>query len=84
METSDGFRHEQTGELRNEGTDNQVLVVKGSYSYIGPDGITYTVIYIADENGFQPEGEHLPPSAGVKKLGIPSAALASLAGGGIG
>ena len=84
METSDGFRHEQTGELRSVDQEGETIVMKGSYSYVGPDGVTYTVVYIADENGFQPEGEHIPASAGVKKLGIPSAAQASLIGGGLG
>lgn len=28
-------------------------VVTGSYSYIGADGITYTVNYIADKNGYR-------------------------------
>lgn len=28
-------------------------VVTGSYSYIGADGITYTVNYIADRNGYR-------------------------------
>lgn len=29
--------------------------MQGSYSYTGPDGILYTINYIADENGFRAE-----------------------------
>lgn len=34
--------------------------LQGSYAYNGPDGRVYTVRYIADENGFQAFGDHLP------------------------
>ncbi|KAG5865659.1 hypothetical protein JTB14_022803 [Gonioctena quinquepunctata] len=83
VDTSDGFHHDQTGELQNEGTDDESQSVYGHYSYIGPDGKNYYVEYIANKDGFQPAGEHLPRSAGVSRvgqLGIPSAAIASLAG----
>lgn len=37
-----------------------VLVVTGSYSFIGPDGVTYFVKYESDEKGYRAEGAHLP------------------------
>ncbi|XP_055912853.1 larval cuticle protein 65Ag1-like [Eupeodes corollae] len=59
-ETSDGKSASEDGHLENIGTEEEALVVKGQYSYIGDDGITYSVSYIADKNGFQPQGAHLP------------------------
>lgn len=59
--TGDGQAFAEQGALKPtaDGTDN-VLVKQGSYSYNGPDGRTYTLSYVADENGFQPTGDHLP------------------------
>ncbi|KAH8314824.1 hypothetical protein KR074_000836 [Drosophila pseudoananassae] len=58
--TSDGQQGEASGKLNYPGSDHESLAVKGSYSFVGDDGVTYTVSYIADENGFQPQGAHLP------------------------
>ena len=60
FETSDGQTREEQAELKNVGTENEAISVKGSFSFIGDDGQTYTVTYIADENGFQPSAAHLP------------------------
>uniref|UniRef100_A0A2A4K0W8 Uncharacterized protein n=1 Tax=Heliothis virescens TaxID=7102 RepID=A0A2A4K0W8_HELVI len=54
FDTSNGIHADENGIVDN-GTKAQ-----GSYSYIGDDGKEYSVIYTADENGFQPRGDHLP------------------------
>ncbi|XP_063377521.1 flexible cuticle protein 12-like [Cydia fagiglandana] len=59
-ETSNGIQAQEQAQLNNAGTDNEAISVRGSYAYTGPDGVVYTVTYIADENGFQPQGAHLP------------------------
>ncbi|XP_017785732.1 PREDICTED: endocuticle structural glycoprotein SgAbd-5-like [Nicrophorus vespilloides] len=59
-QTSDGVQREEKAELKNAGAKDESLVVSGSYSYVGADGVTYTVTYIADENGYRPTGEHIP------------------------
>ncbi|KAJ1529662.1 hypothetical protein ONE63_006422 [Megalurothrips usitatus] len=59
-ETENAIQASETGELRNAGTQDEANAVQGSYSWTGPDGVQYTVNYIADENGFQAQGAHLP------------------------
>ncbi|XP_072939611.1 flexible cuticle protein 12-like [Epargyreus clarus] len=60
VETSNGIAASEQGQLVNPGTDNEAVVVRGEYSYTGPDGVLYRVTYIADEKGFQPQGAHIP------------------------
>lgn len=59
-ETSDGVRRDEEGVIKNPGTDAEALSVHGTISWIAPDGETYTITFVADENGYQPEGAHLP------------------------
>ncbi|XP_045446482.1 endocuticle structural glycoprotein SgAbd-5-like [Melitaea cinxia] len=73
-EQTDGQAQVQQGELRNAGTKDEYITVKGSYTWVGPDGITYRVVYVADEKGYQPEIEEGPGGA------IPPAVVASLLG----
>ncbi|XP_017470790.1 PREDICTED: larval cuticle protein 8-like [Rhagoletis zephyria] len=60
LKTSDGTSKQEDGHLVNPGAEDEHIVAQGSFSFVGDDGQTYTVNYIADENGFQPQGAHLP------------------------
>ncbi|XP_065205355.1 cuticle protein CP14.6-like [Planococcus citri] len=40
--------------------DGPAPAEQGSYAYTGPDGVQYAVSYVADSNGFQAQGAHLP------------------------
>ncbi|XP_028158521.1 cuticle protein CP14.6-like [Ostrinia nubilalis] len=73
-ELSDGSKHQEQGQLKNQGTENEAISVQGQYAWVGPDGVTYIVSYIADENGFQPTIEQGPGGA------VPAGVIASLVG----
>ena len=59
FEAENGIKQAATGEMKTVGED-QVVVMRGSYEYVGADGLTYTVNWEADENGFRADGPHLP------------------------
>ncbi|XP_066140975.1 cuticle protein CP14.6-like isoform X2 [Euwallacea fornicatus] len=59
-ETSNGISADEHGELKNADTEGESLAVQGQFKYTGPDGVVYQLNYVADENGFQPSGAHLP------------------------
>ncbi|XP_068146824.1 cuticle protein CP14.6 [Drosophila tropicalis] len=71
-ETSNGIRADESGYLKNPGTQVEAQVMQGSYSYTGPDNVVYTITYIADENGFRAEGAHIPTPPPVQAVGGPS------------
>ncbi|NP_001166733.1 cuticular protein RR-1 motif 15 precursor [Bombyx mori] len=54
FETSNGIRADAHGVATN-GVQSQ-----GSFAYKGDDGQDYSITYTADENGYQPQGAHLP------------------------
>ncbi|KAI5631564.1 insect cuticle protein domain-containing protein [Phthorimaea operculella] len=53
FETSDGTVRQEQGEYKND-TEQQGLLVRGSYSYLAPDGQHISVSFVADKNGYQP------------------------------
>lgn len=59
-ETSDGSSRQEQAVLKDIGAENPALSVQGTVSWVAEDGQTYTLNYIADQNGFQPQGAHLP------------------------
>lgn len=59
-ETENKIAQQESGQLKNAGTDQETNAVEGSYSYVGLDGQTYTINYVADENGYRATGDHLP------------------------
>ena len=57
---ANGINAEESGYLKNIAGDAPGSAAEGSYSYTGDDGAVYAIRYVADENGFRPEGAHLP------------------------
>ncbi|XP_041976484.1 endocuticle structural glycoprotein ABD-4-like [Aricia agestis] len=61
-ETGNEIKAEESGYVKNfgKGEGEEVQVAEGRFSYKSPEGTPIVLSYIADENGFQPQGEHLP------------------------
>lgn len=59
--TANKITAEEQGFLKNPGRqDLETQVAQGRYQYTDLDGNDFHLNYIADENGFQPKGQHLP------------------------
>ncbi|XP_011501510.1 PREDICTED: endocuticle structural glycoprotein ABD-4-like [Ceratosolen solmsi marchali] len=59
-ETENGSKAEESGSLREVGSGTEAIQARGTFSYTAPDGAVIELEYVADENGFQPQGAHLP------------------------
>ncbi|CAG9858247.1 unnamed protein product [Phyllotreta striolata] len=60
FETGNGIQAQEQGQIKNQGTENEGPSVQGSVQYTSEDGTPISLTYVADENGFQPQGDHLP------------------------
>ncbi|XKL61491.1 hypothetical protein PGB90_008548 [Kerria lacca] len=66
-ETGNGIAVDETGYIKNVGNE-QIQVIQGSTAYTNNDGEVIQTQYIADENGFQVVGKHLPTPPPINKI----------------
>ena len=64
-ETENGIQAEEKGQLKAvpktaDSESDSAISAQGSFSYTADDGTPISLSYVADENGFQPQGAHLP------------------------
>lgn len=60
-EAANGIQAQEEGNLvASKQSNEQALSAQGSYSYTADDGTPIQVSYTANEEGFQPQGAHLP------------------------
>ncbi|XP_053973617.1 endocuticle structural glycoprotein SgAbd-8-like [Hylaeus volcanicus] len=60
-ETANGIQAQEVGFLKAAGTTAEALEAQGGYTYTAPNGEVVQVNYVANENGFQAQGSHIPP-----------------------
>jgi hypothetical protein len=58
-EAESSIAQRETGYTKQDQGRN-ILVKKGFYSFVSPEGLCFRVDYQADENGFRALGRHLP------------------------
>lgn len=60
-ETENGISAQEQGQLTGgSGKEGPAVAAQGGFQYTSPDGTPIQLQYVADENGFQPQGAHLP------------------------
>lgn len=77
-EAANGIKQEATGTLRQI-DDTRVSVMRGSYEFVGADGIVYAVEWFADETGFHATAPHLPQNVEPNHPEVAAAVRAQIA-----
>lgn len=68
-ETDNGLNVKEEGQPKEiDGSNDLAMQVQGGYQYTAPDGEIISMSYIANENGFQPTGDHIPTPPPVPEL----------------
>ncbi|KAL0121500.1 hypothetical protein PUN28_006779 [Cardiocondyla obscurior] len=67
-EAGNGIKAEEEGHVEDAGTDDEAMKAEGGFSYAGDDGQAFSLTYVADKNGFQPVGAHLPTTPEIPPL----------------
>ncbi|CAH2064841.1 unnamed protein product, partial [Iphiclides podalirius] len=73
IETENGISAQESGALNNPQSENAAQIAQGEARWTAPNGEVVQLQYVADENGFQAQGSHLPTPPP-----IPEAILKSL------
>ncbi|CAG9560437.1 unnamed protein product [Danaus chrysippus] len=60
FETGNGIAAEASGGLKDVGAEEPALQIQGQFQYPSEDGSSIQLSYIANENGYQPQGSILP------------------------
>ncbi|XP_037046385.1 larval cuticle protein LCP-17-like [Bradysia coprophila] len=69
FETDNGLNVKEEGQPKEiPGSNDLAMQVQGGYQYTAPDGEVISMNYIANENGFQPTGDHIPTPPPVPEL----------------
>jgi len=77
FEAENGIKQTASGSMKQVG-DEEFVVMRGSYQYIGADALTYTVNWEADENGFRADAPHLPQPVAIPFPEVAAAVEAQL------
>lgn len=67
-ESGNGIKAEEEGHLENAGKEEEAMNARGSFSYPSDGGQEISLTYVANENGFQPQGAHLPTTPEIPPL----------------
>lgn len=60
FQADNGISAQETSQIKNSNSQEPVEETQGNFEYTAPDGSSIQVRYIANEDGFQPQGAHLP------------------------